>query len=60
MFPDDLGGKVTSPVAEHLREIREDASKLDNSRKQILHAITAHTLFCGKYARPDILPTVSF
>ena len=60
MFPNDLGGRVTLPKAEHLREVREDATKLDDKRKQTFHTITARTLFCGKQARPDTLPTISF
>ena len=31
IFPDDLGGKVTSLAAEHIVEVRTDATKLDDS-----------------------------
>ena len=60
LFPEELGGKVTSPAAEHLREIGNDAEKLDDSLRQTFHTITARSLFCGKRARPNLLPTVSF
>ena len=60
MFPDDLGGHVTTPASEHLREVDPNGIKLDDERKQIFHTITARSLFCGKRARPDLQPTVAF
>ena len=60
MFPEDLGGKVNSFTAEHLREVRTDAVELDKESQKMFHTITAQTLFCGKQGRPDILPTVLF
>ena len=60
MFPEDLGGYVTTPAAEHLRTIDENAEKLDDGKKQVFHTITARSLFCGKRARPDLQPTIAF
>ena len=60
MFPEDLGGRVTSPAADHLRDVDPDAEKLGEEKAQTFHTITARTLFCGKRARPDLLPTVVF
>ena len=60
MFPDDLGGYVSSPAAEHLREVNPDAEKLDEEKKQTFHTITARSLFSGERARPDLQPTVAF
>ena len=60
MFPEDLGGHVSTPAAEHLREINEDAEKLDTDLKQTFHIITARSLFCGKRARPDLQLTIAF
>ena len=60
LFPEELKGTVTSPAAEHLREVRDDADKLEDKMRQIFHTITARCLFSGKRARPDILTTVSF
>ena len=50
IFPDDLGGRVSSPAAEHLREVNPDAEKLDEGKKQTFHTITARSLFSGKRA----------
>ena len=60
MFPEDLGGRVTSPAAEHLTQVDDTEAKLDNKRMQHFHTITARMLFYGKRARPDILTSVSF
>ena len=60
MFPEDLGGWVSTPAAEHLREINEEAEKLEPVKKQIFHTITARSLFCGKRARPDLQPTIAY
>ena len=60
MFPEDLGGKVSSTAAEHLRKVNDHEVNLDEKREQMFHTITARTLFCGKRARLDLQPTVAF
>ena len=60
MFPEDLGSGVSLPAGEHLRDVKPDAPKLDETKKQVFHTITARSLFAGKRARPDLQPTVAF
>ena len=60
MFPEELDGKVATPAAEHLFEVREDAPALEEGRRQTFHTIVSRSLFMGKKARPDVQPTVAF
>ena len=52
--------KQATPAAEHLREVNDQAEKLPEKQAQLFHTIVARSLFCGKRARPDTLPTVAF
>ena len=60
MFPEEVKGKVAIPAAEHLREVNDQAERLPEKQAQLFHTIVARSLFCGKRARPDTLPTVAF
>jgi hypothetical protein len=59
-FGEDIDGIVTSPSARHLMTVDDQATKLNDSRKEIFHSVTAKLLYLEKRARPDIEPTVAF
>ena len=45
IFPEDLGGHIITPAAEHLREVNPDADKLDDGKTQTFYTLTARALF---------------
>ena len=59
-FPEKINTSHTTPAAEHLFKIRNDATKLTPSQAEIFHTTIAWNLFLCKWARPDIHLTVSF
>ena len=59
--PDELmKGSATSPAANHLFEVNEDAEKLDPATAITFHHLVAQLLYLAKRTRPDILPCISF
>ena len=60
LFPEVLKSTVVTPAAEHLFDVRDNATKLTDDIRQIFHTITARSLFMGKRAQPDIQPAVAF
>ena len=63
LFKSDYGqlvNRYTSPAGHHLFEVDENASLLDEKRKELFHTITAKLLYIMKRARPDIELTISF
>jgi Reverse transcriptase (RNA-dependent DNA polymerase) len=59
-FPEDCTGTVRSPAAEHLFQVDEACPKIDETRRKLLHSITAKLLFVANCARPDIQLPISF
>ena len=59
--PEELmKGPCTSPAANHLFNVNENATKLDASSAIIFHHLTAQLLYLAKRTRPDLLLAVSF
>ena len=58
--PSDMVGEATTPAAEHLFKVNEDAMPLDLATSDIFHSITAKLLFLCKRARPDTQTPVAF
>ena len=57
----NLGGdERTSPAGEHSFDVRKEAKRLDDNKKQTFHTMTAKVLFLCKNARPDLQPTITF
>jgi hypothetical protein len=56
----DVTGSATTPAANYLFKVSDDAEKLDESRRAKFHSTTQLLLYLAKRARPDILPAVSF
>jgi len=59
-LPDDLQGIATTPAAEHLFKVDEDAEPLSQEDSDLFHSVTAKLLFLCKRARPDIQTPIAF
>jgi hypothetical protein len=49
-----------TPASNNLFTIRENCKKLDQSKSEIFHSLTAKILYLAKRVRPDLLVAVSF
>ena len=59
-FPEDTTKHVTTPAADHLFDVSEDAKLLPLQQKEIFHQTVAKLLWVALRARPDILTALSF
>lgn len=59
-FGEDLGTSVCTPAAPYLFEVKEDAEKLPEEKRQLFHKIVVQLLFVSTQARPDIHIVISF
>ena len=59
-FAKQIQKAVTSPAADNLFRIDENASKIEKERAEMFHTMIAKGLFVCKRARPDIMPTIAF
>jgi hypothetical protein len=59
-LPEDMAGSATTPAAEHLFQVNEDAEALSSKDSDLFHSVTAKLLFLGKRARPDVQTPVAF
>ena len=55
-----MKGSATSPAANHLFEVNDDAEKLDPATTITFHHLVAQLLYLVKRTRPDILSSISF
>ena len=55
-----IKGTARTPAANHLFEIRDNATKLDKDQKKTFHTLVAKLLYLSKRVRPDLLLAVSF
>ena len=58
--PDDMAGIATTPAADHLFKVRDNAPKLSQERADMFHRITAQMLFVAQRGRPDLRTVISF
>jgi Reverse transcriptase (RNA-dependent DNA polymerase)/Zinc knuckle len=58
--PEDMGGVAATPAAEHLFDVSENPTYLDDENAQLFHHLTAKLLFLCKRARPDIQTAIAF
>lgn len=58
--PAEWTGEATTPAANHLFEVRDEAIKLEEERANLFHHIVAKALFLCKRARPDLHLAVGF
>ena len=59
-LPEDMEGMATTPAAEHLFNVNEAPTYLDEKEAMFFHHNVAKLLFLCKRARPDIQTTVAF
>jgi hypothetical protein len=61
-LPDDLrtNRNTTTPAADHLFEVNDNATKLSQKRADTFHKYVAKLLFAAKRARPDIQTAIAF
>ena len=59
-LPEDMGGTVTSPAANHLFTVNDAGKKLTRGQAEMFHHNVAKLLFLCKRARPDIQTAVAF
>ena len=59
-LPDDMDGIATTPAADHLFKVRDNAPKLNETRADLFHRVTAQMLFVAQRGRPDLRTAVSF
>ena len=59
-LPDDMDGMATTPAADHLFKVRDNAPKLNETKADLFHRVTAQLLFVAQRGRPDLRTAVSF
>ncbi len=57
--PEEINGKVSTPAAENLFSVNEDADELDAESTEFFHTAVAKCLWISKRGRPDIQTAVS-
>ena len=58
--PEDMDGVATTPAADHLFKVRDNAPKLSEDRADFFHRKTAQILFVSHRGRPDFRTAISF
>jgi hypothetical protein len=58
--PSDFDGTATSPAANHLFRVNDEAEKLDDKRAKVYHHLTTKILYLCKHSQPDFQTAVSF
>jgi hypothetical protein len=53
-LPEDMNGTATTPVADHLFKVRDNAPKLNEDRAEFFHRVVAQLLFVAQQGRPDL------
>jgi hypothetical protein len=60
-IPEDMKGEKQTPALDHLFKVNEeDGTKLEESKRAIVHQNTAKLLFLSQRARPNVQTTTSF
>jgi hypothetical protein len=59
-FPYEIKSIKATPWTEKLFKVQEDAKKLEEARRSILHTYVMKAMFLCKRARPDIDPAIAF
>jgi hypothetical protein len=58
--PADMAGESATSAGNHLFQVNEEGTKLDEEKAQVYHHIVAKALFLCKRARPDLQTAVAF
>ncbi|KAL7527450.1 hypothetical protein ACHAXR_001964, partial [Thalassiosira sp. AJA248-18] len=59
-LPEDMDGLATTPAADYLFKVRDNAPKLDKKKAELFHRVTALMLFVAPRGRPDLRTATSF
>ena len=59
-FGEAIQGEVSSPTPKHLFHVNDESVKLDKTKSDIFHSVTAKLLYLEKRARPDIEVAIAF
>ena len=59
-LPEDMNGTATTPAADHLFKVRDNASKLNKERAEFFHRVVAQLLFVAQPGQPDLRTVDSF
>ncbi len=59
-LPEKMNGDSPTPAADHLFDVDENQTKVDEKRAQFFHTYVAKALFLCKRARPDRQTAVAF
>lgn len=59
-MPDDMEGEAVTPAANHLFEVNQNGTKLDETASEFFHHVVAQLLFLCKRGRPDLQTAVAF
>jgi len=59
-LPPDMDGGATTPAANHLFSVNQEAQKLNEKSAEMFHHNVAKLLYLCKRARPDIQTAVAF
>ena len=59
-LPDDMNGLATTPAADHLFKVRDNAPKLNKENAELFHKVVAQLLFVAQRGRPDLRTAISF
>ena len=53
-LPNDMNGTATTPAADHLFKVRDNAPKLNEERAEFFHRVVAQLLFVAQHGQPDL------
>ena len=59
-LPEEMNGGAPTPAANHLFDVDENQTKVDEKKAQFFHTYVAKALFLCKRARPDLQTAVAF
>ena len=59
-LPDDMNRLATTPAADHLFKVRDNAPKLNKENAELFHKVVAQLLFMAQRGRPNLRTAISF
>ena len=59
-LPEDMNGTVTTPAADHVFKVRDNAPKMNKERAEFSRRVVAQLLFVAQRSRPGLQIVVSF
>ena len=53
-LPEDMNGTATTPAADHVFKMRDNAPKLNKERAECFHHVVAQLLCVAQRGQPDL------